>query len=204
MVIDTIQQIKEELNNIDYKNQKDTINSKLEVLYKNAEHFLLRNDHNLVCDIFTFIFEKDAALKKEIADALMPKDESYILDENHLSLLIEIEGMYSIHRLNLIQSISIKLIAFYDKAINLLAVDFDQGSKLSFLAKKTVEYYDMRLEKIKQSSSSEGKEYHKEEMLFQTKEVYREVTRFGEENLKILTDKTISEERKILADGFSK
>jgi hypothetical protein len=179
-------------SNIDGLDKKQLF-KEIEKLFIEAGLYLKNNEDSKVCDIFNFLFDKDAILKQKIADALTPKNENELLDEAELTRLIEIQGIYSFFRLSLINEIVLKLVTLYDQAMNFLSIDFNQGAKYSFIARKAVQYYDMRVEKLNHMHNSP----YRREMFIEIKEVYAEVNRFGESHLKRLTDQILSRENEL-------
>lgn len=135
---------------IDYTKIKDVdaFISTLEALYNEAIRLLGQGDDNDVIDIFEYLFKNDIHLKERLSRAFMPQSDDDMIEPDQLGVLTEVQGTFTFHHLNLFNAITDRVIELYRAALEAFEENFEEGSRLVFMAQKTGRYYEVKIDKL--------------------------------------------------------
>jgi hypothetical protein len=166
--------------------------NELKATFDKALEFLESDEHAKVVNIFSFFFKGDLRFKEKIFKALTPSENGKMPDPDHLTQITELQGFYNNFHLTLFNDITDRLVELYKIAYDILEKNMAEGSRLSFVAHKTVRQYEIALEKlIAPLDTMQGQLY------ISLKESYKIVQQRRDQNLSEITKKVLQREEEL-------
>lgn len=181
----------------DYHN--DAFYKELEAIFSNTVNLVWQEKHTDASNVLLNFFYEDARLRQQIAHAMAPMNDAEMLPEEKLTSLIELQGFYSLFRIQLVVEVTNYVSHLYEKASHRLMVgDLEGGGIISARARNTVRFYEVKLERLKAPLES-----YQGQMFLEMKEAYNVVYQVGEENLSKIADAVVRKESDVVRDKLA-